>query len=51
MNKKILNDCLILLYPLLTLAGVWQYQAAVEEANRTYELPIVRFVILEFSYS
>lgn len=50
MNKKILNDCLLLLYPLITLAGVWQYQTAVEEANRTYELPIARFAILEFVF-
>lgn len=49
-NKKLLNDCLIFLYPLLTLAGVWWHQTAVEKANRTYELPIAQSIILELAF-
>ncbi len=47
MNKKIVNNVLLLLYPLLLLLGVWRYQTVIEEAMRTFEAPSIHLIVME----
>lgn len=46
MNKKILNDLLILLYPLLLLFGVWRHWLLLDKAARMYQIPYVQLILL-----
>lgn len=50
MNKKILNDILILLYPILLLLGVYQYQLVVNEAIRMYQMPTTQIYALNIVF-
>lgn len=50
MNKKILNDLGILLYPLLLMIGAWRHWLLTDEAMRTFQIPYTRLAALPFIF-
>lgn len=47
MNKKIVNDILVLLYPLLLLLGAWRHWAIMEKAAQTYQVPFLSLAVIK----
>lgn len=50
MNKKLINDFALALYPIILLFGIWKYGSLMEEAKRTYVIPFVQMCFLEIIF-
>lgn len=47
MNKKIVNDIFVMLYPLLLLLGAWRHWAIMEEVSQTYQIPFLSLAVIK----